>query len=197
MPKLILGSSSPYRAAALETLGVAFDQLSPDIDETPRPGEAPADLASRLAVSKAECLAAQHGDAIIIGSDQVGWCQNRLLNKPATPDAARQMLHHNSGQIAWFYTALAVCSRDPQGALHTQVDVITTELKFRDLSTAEVDFYIAQDQPLDAAGSFKAEGLGIALFEYIRADDPSALIGLPLITLTHRLRQLGINPLSR
>lgn len=194
--ELILGSSSVYRAAALGTLGLPFAQISPDIDETPKAKELPDALARRLASTKATVVAQQNPTAVVIGSDQVGWCQGRLLSKPGSLDAARQMLMRNAGLEAVFYTALALSQFDHDGCEHTCVDVIKTELKFRNLSDAEIDHYVEHDHPIDSAGGFKAESLGIALFEYIRADDPSALIGLPLITLTSRLREFGISPLA-
>jgi septum formation protein len=195
-PKLILGSSSVYRAAALRTLGLTFTQLSPDIDETPEAEESPEALARRLAAAKATMLARRNPEAVVIGSDQVGWCQGRLLSKPGSLAAAREMLVRNNGRAASFYTALTVSRIGRDGFEHTCTDVIKTELKFRALSDAEIHRYVEQDQATDAAGGFKAESLGIALFEYIRADDPSALIGLPLIALTSRLREFGINPLA-
>lgn len=196
MPELILGSSSVYRAAALQTLGLTFTQISPDIDETPEAGESPEDLVRRLAGAKATFLAQCNPGAVVIGSDQVGWCQNRLLSKPGSLDAAKQMLVRNSGHEATFYTGLAVRQLEHNGNGHTRIDVIKTELKFRTLSKTEIDRYVERDKATDSAGGFKAESLGIALFEYIRADDPSALIGLPLIALTSRLREFGIDPLD-
>jgi septum formation protein len=196
MPELILGSSSVYRAAALRTLGLPFRQISPDINETPEAEEQPDGLARRLAVAKATWIARQNPEAVVIGSDQVGWCQDHLLSKPGSLEAAKQMLMHNAGWPAIFYTALAISRFDHDGCERTCVDLIKTELKFRNLSTAEIQRYVEQDRATDSAGGFKAESLGIALFEYIRADDPSALIGLPLITLTSRLKEFGINPLA-
>ena len=195
-PKLILGSSSVYRAAALRTLGLRFTQLSPDIDEKPEAKESPEALARRLAMAKATILARRNPEAVVIGSDQVGWCHGRLLTKPGNLAAARQMLVSNNGQAASFYTALTVSRIGRDGFEHTCTDVIKTELKFRTLSNAEIHRYVERDRATDAAGGFKADSLGIALFEYIRADDPSALIGLPLIALTSRLREFGISPLA-
>lgn len=195
-PELILGSSSSYRAAALQTLGLPFRQISPDIDETPNTAEQPDALARRLAATKATRVAQHNPDAVVVGSDQVGWCRDRLLSKPGSLDAARQMLMRNAGSKAVFYTALALSRFDQKGREHCCVDVIKSELKFRNLSDTEIQRYVEVDRATDAAGGFKAESLGITLFEYIRADDPSALIGLPLIALTTRLREFGINPLA-
>lgn len=193
---LILGSSSRYRATALQTLGLSFQQISPNVDESPRTGEAPSDLALRLAQDKARHLARRHPDAVVIGSDQVGTCEQRLLSKPGTPAKAIQSLLQSSGKLATFYTALALARTSANGKIEVTGDISLTKLKFRDLSTEQIAFYVEQDMPTDAAGAFKAEGLGISLFDYVRAEDPSALIGLPLIALTTRLREFGIDPLS-
>ena len=195
-PKLILGSSSKYRGAALQTLGLSFTQVSPDIDETPQHAEHPQRLAQRLAAAKANVIASQHPGAVVIGSDQVGWCEGRYLGKPGKLEAAKLALSRNSGRKATFYTGLAVCQFDSAEGVKMSTDVIATELQFRVLSETEIDHYVSEDRPIDSAGGFKAESLGIALFEYVKADDPSALIGLPLITLVSRLREFGINPLS-
>ena len=193
---LILGSSSRYRATALRTLGLSFRQISPNVDESPHTGETPSNLALRLAQEKARHLARRHQDAVVIGSDQVGICEQRLLSKPGTPAKAIQSLQQSSGKLAIFYTALALARTGPNGKIEVTGDLSLTQLKFRHLSTEQIAFYVEQDMPTDAAGAFKAEGLGISLFDYVRADDPSALIGLPLITLTTRLREFGIDPLS-
>ena len=195
-PKLILGSSSKYRGAALQTLGLSFTQVSPDIDETPQHAEHPQQLAQRLAAAKANVIASQHPGAVVIGSDQVGWCEGRYLGKPGGLEAAKLALSRNRGRKATFYTGLAVCQFDSAEGVKMSTDVIATELQFRVLSETEIDHYVSEDRPIDSAGGFKAESLGIALFEYVKADDPSALIGLPLITLVSRLREFGINPLS-
>ena len=193
---LILGSSSPYRATALRTLGLEFRQISPDVDESPREGEKPDDLALRLAQKKALYLAQQHPGAVIIGSDQVGFCDHRLLSKPGTQANAIQSLRQCSGKVATFYTALALARSTPGGEIEIAGDIAVTELKFRSLTPEQITFYVQQDMPIDAAGAFKAEGLGITLFDYVRAEDPSALIGLPLIALTTHLRDFGMDPLA-
>ena len=193
---LILGSSSPYRAQALRSLGLVFTQISPNVDETPRSNEPPEALAARLAETKAVGIAQQHAGAIVIGSDQVGFCSGRLLSKPGSKANAIAALRQNAGHTATFYTGLVCARQDLAGTLHTRLDVCKTELKFRLLTDEQVTRYVEYDDPVDVAGAFKAESLGIALFDYIRADDPSALIGLPLIALTRQLQSFGVDPLS-
>jgi septum formation protein len=192
---LILGSSSPYRAQALRSLGLVFTQISPNVDETPRSNESPEALAARLAETKAVGIAQQHAGAIVIGSDQVGFCSGRLLSKPGSKANAIAALRQNAGRTATFYTGLVCARQDLAGTLHTRLDVCKTELKFRLLTDEQVTRYVEYDDPVDVAGAFKAESLGIALFDYIRADDPSALIGLPLIALTRQLQSFGVDPL--
>ena len=192
---LILGSSSPYRAQALRSLGLVFTQISPNVDETPRSNESPKALAARLAETKAVGIAQQHAGAIVIGSDQVGFCSGRLLSKPGSKANAIAALRQNAGRTATFYTGLVCARQDLAGTLHTRLDVCKTELKFRLLTDEQVTRYVEYDDPVDVAGAFKAESLGIALFDYIRADDPSALIGLPLIALTRQLQSFGVDPL--
>ena len=192
---LILGSSSPYRAQALRSLGLVFTQISPNVDETPRSNESPEALAARLAETKAVGIAQQHAGAIVIGSDQVGFCSGRLLSKPGSKANAIAALRQNAGHTATFYTSLVCARQDLAGTLHTRLDVCKTELKFRLLTDEQVTRYVEYDDPVDVAGAFKAESLGIALFDYIRADDPSALIGLPLIALTRQLQSFGVDPL--
>ena len=193
---LILGSSSRYRAQALRSLGLVFTQVSPNVDERPRLNESPETLAARLARTKAVNIAQQHTGAIVVGSDQVGFCSGRLLSKPGSKANAVAVLRQNAGQTATFYTGLACARQDLAGKLRTQLDVCKTELKFRLLTDDQITRYVDHDNPVDVAGGFKAESLGIALFDYIRADDPSALIGLPLIALTQQLQSFGIDPLS-
>ena len=193
---LILGSSSRYRAQALRSLGLVFTQVSPNVDERPRLNESPETLAARLARTKAVNIAQQHTGAIVVGSDQVGFCSGRLLSKPGSKANAIAVLRQNAGQTATFYTGIACARQDLAGKLRTQLDVCKTELKFRLLTDDQITRYVDHDNPVDVAGGFKAESLGIALFDYIRADDPSALIGLPLIALTQQLQSFGIDPLS-
>jgi septum formation protein len=141
-------------------------------------------------------IAEQHVGAVVIGSDQVGQCGPHLLSKPGTAAAAIRSLQSTNGQLATFYTAVSLVRISADGKAQSTSDVCVTELKFRQLTDAQIAQYVDQDQPLDAAGAIKAESLGIVLFEFIRADDPSALIGLPLITVATRLQQFGLDPLN-
>ncbi|MGC1548374.1 MAG: Maf family nucleotide pyrophosphatase [Rhodanobacter sp.] len=188
-PRLILGSTSRYRAELLRRLLPSFEQRAPGTDESPLPGEAPAARALRLAIAKAEAAATGQHDALVIGSDQVAELDGQQMDKPGTPERARAQLGASSGRIVHFHTAL--CLLDTRsGQRHTHVD--ETRVHFRILGADEIARYIEREQPLDCAGSFKCEGLGISLFERIDNEDPSALIGLPLIALTRLLRQAGI-----
>lgn len=192
-PKLLLASSSPYRKQLLARLNLAFDTASPDIDETPIPGEAAEALAVRLAESKAKALAPRFQDHIIIGSDQVAALPDgSLLSKPGRYDTAKQQLMRSSGNRVRFLTGLAVLDTR-SGNLQTHCEPF--EVHFRHLQEEEIEGYLQKEQPYDCAGSFKMEGLGIALFSRLQGDDPNSLIGLPLIALTRILRELGINPL--
>lgn len=189
--RLILASSSPYRKAMLERLGLPFQTVSPNVDESPLPGEAPGDLATRLSVAKARAVAEQHPDAVVIGSDQVATLDGTLLGKPGSFEAARQQLLRLSGNTATFHSGLCVL----KGSF-LQADDILTHCRFRKLTPDEIDNYLRKDEPFDTAGSAKAESLGIALLESLRADDPTAIVGLPLIALTSMLRAVGLNPLG-
>ncbi|MEM9256943.1 MAG: nucleoside triphosphate pyrophosphatase [Pseudomonadota bacterium] len=190
--ELILASSSAYRRELLERLGLPFQVQAPRFDETPRASEQPEELARRLAIGKATTVAASHPSALVIGSDQVATCDGRLLSKPGSPEAARDQLRACSGSSARFLTGLAiVCvDRDFEWSCVEPFDVW-----FRNLSEAEIERYVDREQPLDCAGSFKAEGLGIALFQKLRGDDPTSLQGLPLIQLCGALRAAGLDPL--
>ncbi len=190
---LVLASSSPSRAQALRQLGLFFESVSPQVDEKPLAGETPDALARRLAALKARAVADQFDDAVIIGSDQVGFCNGHLLHKPESADAAVTQLYAARGQAARFHTALTVID---QHRKHTFHELVTTDLVFRDLSRAEVARYVEIDEPLNCAGGFKIEKLGIALFSAVSSNDPSALIGLPLIALVSILAKCGINPLQ-
>ena len=190
---LVLASSSRYRAQALRQLGLIFEVVKPQTDETPLSGEAPDALVRRLAKRKAQSVAEGFSDAVIIGSDQVGCCDGKLLQKPATSAEAVSQLYAARGKTAKFYTALTLLEQ-PKARYHSEV--VTTELVFRNFSRAEVERYVQLDKPLDCAGSFKIEALGIALFSSVSSDDPSALIGIPLIALVSLLGKCGINPLQ-
>lgn len=188
---LVLGSTSRYRAELLRRLTTTFRQIAPDVDETRAGNEAPRTLAVRLAHAKAQAVARQSPGAIVIGSDQVAAFDDRVLGKPGTIEAACAQLAACSGRHVEFFTALCVVDmRAGEPRVFEATDV--TRVVFRTLSTHEIERYVEREQPLDCAGSFKSEGLGIALFERIENDDPSALIGLPLIALARLLREAGV-----
>lgn len=186
--KLILASGSVYRARLLERLQIPFELRPPDIDESTQPGETAYRLAERLAIHKAKAIQSVPGDPVIIGSDQVAACDNRLLGKPGTMERAIEQLRFCSGKHMVFFTGVALW-RPAHDDLRSTV--VSIEVNLRRLSTAEIESYVAKDQPLDCAGSFRWESLGISLFHAIRGDDPTALEGLPLITLCELLRQQG------
>jgi septum formation protein len=188
-PRIVLGSTSRYRAELLRRLLPDFEQSAPGTDEVPRPNEAPAERALRLAIAKAAAVAHGQHDALIIGSDQVAELDGQVLDKPGSAESARAQLGASSGREVQFHTAL--CLLDTRnGHRHTHVD--HTRVRFRELAAAEIARYVEREQPLDCAGSFKCEGLGISLFESIDNRDPSALIGLPLIALARILREAGV-----
>jgi septum formation protein len=190
---LILASTSPYRRALLERLRLPFSAEAPGIDEAARPGEAPGALALRLALAKAGAIAARRPGAVVVGSDQVAECQGRTLGKPLDAGRAREQLAAASGTTVVFHTAVAVVHADGT-TRETHTDL--TRVRFRRLGAAEIARYVALDEPLDCAGSFRTEGLGIALFEAIESEDPTALVGLPLIWLAGALGRAGLNPLA-
>lgn len=183
---LLLASTSKYRAERLASLGLSFTQAAPHCDETPLPQESPEALAIRLAQTKAQSLSKDFPGHLIIGSDQTAAAPDgSLLAKPGTTERACAQLLACSGQSVVFYSGVALAG------IIEEAWLVTTEVCFRTLTTAEVERYVAAEQPLDCAGSFKVEALGITLFDWIRSDDPNALIGLPLISLAQRLRQVG------
>ncbi len=186
---LILASTSPYRRALLLRLGLPFECFTPGVDEARLPGEPAAAMASRLARTKAEAVAARHPQAIVIGSDQVALRGTEVLGKPGTVEHCREQLRASSGQEVVFLTAVHVIVGS---AGRTESHVDRTVVKFRDLSDAEIDRYIERDQPLDCAGGFKAESLGIALFDRIESIDPTGLTGLPLSWLCGALRRAQV-----
>ena len=185
---LVLGSTSRYRRELLSRLRLAFDVAAPDVDETPLPGEAPRALALRLALAKARDVAARHPQAIVIGSDQVADLAGRPLGKPGTHERAVAQLRAMSGQSVVFQTALSVVC---VATGFEQTDLAAVEVRFRTLNEGEIERYLRAEQPYDCAGSAKSEGLGIALLEAIHNDDPSALVGLPLIRTARLLRAAG------
>lgn len=187
--RIVLGSTSRYRAELLRRLLPDFEQVAPHTDESPLPHEAPPARALRLAIAKAEAVARSCGDALVIGSDQVAEVDGVVLDKPGSSERACAQLAASSGRSVRFHTALCLLDTR-QGRKQTYVD--DTRVRFRDLAPAEIARYVEREQPLDCAGSFKCEGLGISLFSAIDSNDPSALIGLPLIALARLLRDAGV-----
>jgi septum formation protein len=188
--RLLLASTSPYRRMLLARLCLPFDCERPQVDEQALPGESPAALARRLAAAKAAEVAARHPGAWVIGSDQVAERDGQALGKPGDAEAAFAQLQAASGRRLRFHTAFCLLrAGDERRFEHRDL----TEVVFRDLDEAEIRRYLEAEQPYDCAGSFKCEGLGISLFTAIRSEDPTALVGLPLIALAGALRQAGIS----
>ena len=192
-PPLILASTSRYRRELLQRLRLPFEVIAPLVDEAPLPGEVPAVLAQRLAMAKARVVAAQHPGAIVIGSDQVADLHGQAIGKPGTHERAVAQLRSMRGQRITFQTAVAVVRAD-RGYAHGLLASVV--VSFRDLSDAQIEHYLRTEQPYDCAGSAKCETLGIALLEAIDSDDPTALIGLPLIRTCRLLREAGLDPLQ-
>ena len=192
MPRLILGSTSPYRRELLARLRLAFEVDSPRVDEAARPGETPAALAVRLALEKAQEVAGRHPGTVVIGADQVADLDGQAIGKPGDHARAVAQLQAMRGRRVVFHTAVAVARVDTGLA---QVLVAPVIVRFRPLSDAEIEHYLHTEQPYDCAGSAKCETLGIALLEAIESDDPTALVGLPLIRTCALLRLAGIDPL--
>lgn len=190
---LILASGSTYRQALLARLGLPFEVVVAGIDESGRPGEPPAELVRRLAHEKASAVASQRPEACIIGSDQLAVCGDQVLGKPGSAERCVEQLLSCSGRVVEFLTAVALIP-PATGAAALHLD--STQVHFRRLRRAEVERYVALERPLDCAGGFKCEGLGIALFESIQSNDPTALIGLPMIWLAGALREAGFDPLA-
>lgn len=188
-PLIVLASQSPYRRALLARLVPEFRTVRPDVDESPRPGESPRSLATRLAELKARAGARAAPGALIIGSDQVAVVGTRELGKPGTPERAVEQLLACAGRSVEFLTAVCVLGPDPGDLLcHTDV----TQVRFRSFDRSQAERYVQRDQPLDCAGSFKAESLGVVLMEAIESQDPTGLQGLPLIWLAQALQSRGI-----
>lgn len=186
---LVLASTSRYRRELLARLALPFETAAPDVDETPRAGEAPRELALRLALEKAQAVAARKPQAIVIGSDQVADLHGQPLGKPGTHECAAAQLARMSGQTVLFHTAVAVVQASRGFA---QSSLATVTVRFRTLDAATIERYLLAEQPYDCAGSAKSEGLGIALLQAIESDDPTALIGLPLIRTAQLLRAAGL-----
>lgn len=192
-PALILGSTSRYRRELLQRLRVPFEVVSPEVDETPLPGEQSAAMAQRLALGKARAVASKFAAAVVIGSDQVADLDGEPVGKPGTHERAFEQLRSMSGRSVVFHTAVAVVRGDVG---FEGVALVPVTVRFRTLTDAQIEHYLRAEQPYDCAGSAKSEALGIALLESIESNDPTALVGLPLIQTCALLRQAGIDPLS-
>lgn len=189
--QLVLASTSTYKHALLSRLKIPFARIDPKVDETSIPGEKPATLALRLAVEKALAGSREAENAIVIGADQVAACDDQVFGKPGTAQRAREQLAASSGRSVHFHTAVAL-ARNGTVLESRSVDTIVS---FRELTEREIDNYIRLEEPFDCAGSFRWESLGIALFRALRGEDPTALEGLPLITVTTMLNDYDIKPL--
>lgn len=189
VPRLLLASTSPYRRELLQRLRIGFDTARPETDETPGAGEAPVDLAARLARAKAQVVAARHPHAWVIGSDQVAELDGEPLGKPGCREGALRQLQAMSGRRVVFHTGLCLVGGDTARGLLQAMD--RTCVQFRALALDEIERYVDAEQPYDCAGSFKCEGLGISLFDAIETRDPTALVGLPLIATARLLREAG------
>jgi septum formation protein len=186
---IVLGSSSPYRRELLSRLRLPFEVAVPDVDESPHARETPRDLALRLALAKARAVATQHPTAAVIGSDQVADLQGEPLGKPGDHERAVAQLRRMSGRVVVFQTAVAVvCTQTG----FEQVDLAPVKVTFRNLDNEEIESYLRAEKPYDCAGSARSEGLGIALLQAIESDDPTALVGLPLIRTCRMLRAAGV-----
>jgi septum formation protein len=187
--QLVLASTSPFRKSVLEKLGLPFDCHAPEVDETPRPDETPAQLVERLSIAKALAVAAHFKQGLVIGSDQVAVIDNAILGKPGNHENAVAQLERASGKTVTFLTGLALVNAE-SGSI--QAEVLPFKVIFRQLTHPQIVNYLNAEQPYNCAGSFKSEGLGIALFERLEGDDPNTLIGLPLIRLIRMLEKEGV-----
>ena len=192
-PILVLASTSPFRKEILQKLDMPFETASPDIDESPLQEETPQQLVQRLAEQKAQAVADNFPNALIIGSDQVAVIDGEILGKPGTHDRAVEQLQNASGKTVHFYTGLCLYNTVSK---HNQVEAVPFDVVFRDLSAEQIENYLRREQPYNCAGSFKSEALGIALFERFEGSDPNALIGLPLIELVNFLGNEGFSILD-
>lgn len=190
---LILASTSPYRADLLRRLQMEFSSESPNTDETALPGEPPSDMVARLALAKAHAVSAQNPDAYVIGSDQIATLNGKTMGKPGNHETATAQLQACSGQEVLFLTGVALI-RESSGSMQVHVEPFT--VTFRTLSNATIENYLRTEKPYDCAGSFKCEGLGIALFSKLNGDDPTSLQGLPLISVVTMLNRENAGPLS-
>ena len=187
--QLVLASTSPFRRSILEKLGIPFDCHSPEVDETPRAGETPSQLVERLSIAKAQAVAAHLKEGLVIGSDQVAVIDNEIVGKPGDHEKAMAQLERASGKTVTFLTGLALVNAS-SGSI--QAEVVPFKVVFRQLTRQQIDNYLNAEKPYNCAGSFKSEGLGIALFERLEGDDPNTLIGLPLIRLIRMLEKEGM-----
>ena len=188
MSQLLLASTSRYRRELLGRLRLPFEAVAPQVDEAPQPSETPLGRAERLALAKADAVSRRFPQAHVIGSDQVAVCGDEILDKPGSAERCRQQLRRLSGATASFHSAVAVLPGAGQAPIQF---TDSTTVHFRTLGPDEIERYIAAEQPFDCAGGFRAEGLGISLFTRVMSEDPTSLIGLPLIALARALRQLG------
>ncbi|MGW8227506.1 MAG: Maf family protein [Gammaproteobacteria bacterium] len=187
--QIVLASTSPFRKSVLEKLGLPFDCHAPEVDETPRVGETPAQLVERLSIAKAQAVAAHYKQGLVIGSDQVAVIDNEILGKPGNHENAVAQLERASGKTVTFLTGLALVNA---GSGSIQAEVVPFKVVFRQLTHPQIVNYLNAEHPYNCAGSFKSEGLGIALFERLEGDDPNTLIGLPLIHLIRMLEKEGV-----
>ena len=190
--KLVLASTSPFRRAVLEKLGVPFDVVSPEVDETPRPGETPAELVERLSIAKAQAVAQERDTGLVIGSDQVAVIDDEILGKPGSHEKAVAQLQRASGKRVTFLTGLALVNA---ASGRVQSEVVPFHVHFRPLTETMIENYLKREQPYNCAGSFKSEAFGIVLFERLEGEDPNTLIGLPLIRLVRMLETEGFSVL--
>lgn len=192
MSSLILASSSVYKKMLLERLQIDFSCQSPALDESQQEGELPVEMAARLAEEKALAVASKFPNAVVIGADQVGELEGQILGKPNNYQSALAQLKAQSGGTSQFHCGISVVQQRSDNKILKQTRIHTTEVSFRNLQQQEIENYLIHDQPYDCAGSFKAEGLGISLFTAVKSNDPSALVGLPLIYLCSMLAEFGV-----
>ena len=191
--QLILASSSRYKISLFERLGIKFTAVSADIDESPLVSELPIELVKRLSEQKALAIATLNIDSWVIGADQVGSVGNKILEKPGNYEKAYQQLQFQSGKSVYFHCGVTLAKQSSNGTITKITEVSTTEVIFRQLSDTDIKAYLEKEQPYDCAGSFKSEGLGISLFDQIKSNDPTCLIGLPLILVRKMLSNQEIN----
>ena len=189
MITLVLASSSPYRRELLSRFKLPFDVFNPDIDESPRTAEKAKEISVRLAREKVFKVASHYSSSLIIGSDQTAECQNEIIEKPNTHTNAVKQLQFLSGQVVTFYTSLCLLNTQTK---KLQECVVDFEVKYKKLNAEIIESYLLKEQPYNCVGSIKSEGLGITLLDYIRGEDPTALVGLPLIELSNMLRNEGV-----